>query len=103
VANRTLFALHDDFCRRHQLDAETAGFLREVLRRETARVLLWMGHQYPDQRGHADARRALSAAVRQRPASLISLNALGLLAKILGGRFTVSTLRRLGNRSATAG
>jgi glycosyltransferase involved in cell wall biosynthesis len=102
AANRTLFALHADFCRRHQLDAETARSLRETLRRHTARVLLWMGHQYPDRRGRAEARRALAAAVRQRPASLLSRNALGLLVKILGGRFTVSRLRRVGNRSATA-
>lgn len=103
TASRMLFALHEDFCVRHRLDADTSRPLRTSLRRETARVLLWMGHQYPDTRRRVDAVRALAAAGRQHPSSLLTANALGLVVKIVGGPLTVSTLRRLGNRSATAG
>jgi hypothetical protein len=94
----TLLDLHADFCRRHDVPAATRGVLRTGLVRHAARVLCWMGHQYPDHRTRSDARRALAAAGRLHPASLLTSEGLRLALKILGGPPVVFLLRRLASR-----
>jgi hypothetical protein len=89
-----LFDLHRDFCRRHHLPPAAARTLRQRLVNETSRVLLWMGHRYPDHRDYGYASRALAAAFRLRPASVVTSEGLGLLLKLMGGRPMVSTIRR---------
>ena len=98
-----LFELQDDFCTRLRLDSESTAHLRAAVQRETARMILWMGHRYPDSRDYRHAVRALAAAVRQRPASLGTPEGLSLAVKVAGGRFMVSTFRRLTGRTLTPG
>jgi len=92
-----LFELHEDFCRRHELDPAAAALRRYTLVHDTARALLWMGHLYPDRRNYAHALRALAAAVRRRPEALVTPEGMSLAAKVLGGRLSVSIARRLGS------
>jgi glycosyltransferase involved in cell wall biosynthesis/GT2 family glycosyltransferase len=97
-AVRTLFELHDDFCRRLNLDSATEQALRSTLLRHTARALYWMGHQYPDQQDYGYAGRTLTAAGRLHPPSLLSREGVTLMLKLLGGRPAVATFRRITGR-----
>jgi glycosyltransferase involved in cell wall biosynthesis/GT2 family glycosyltransferase len=92
-----LFELHEDFCRRHKLDAQASELRRYTLVHDTARALLWMGHLYPDRCNYTHALRALAAAVRRRPEALVTPEGMSLAAKLLGGRLSVSIARRLGS------
>jgi len=98
-----LLELNGDFCRRNHLSPEAAGTLRESVLREASRVLLWMGHRYPDHRNYGYACRALAAAYRLRRASLATTDGLGLAMKLMGGRPAVSAMRRLTKARAREG
>ena len=98
AAVRSLFDLHEDFCRSRGLDASTVAWLRTELRRQSARTLYWLGHLYPDKRDRAFAWHAWRAAVRLSPASFRTREALSLATKIAGGQMMTAAVRRFSGR-----
>ena len=98
---RTLFELHADFCRRHELDRATARVYRAMLAWDTARALFWMAHRYPDGTDYGSAVRLFWAAVRLSPRSLLTREGLTLVLKLLGGQPAVLMARRFGRQRPT--
>ena len=98
-AVETLFTLLDDFCRRQSLEPEQTRALHATVTEHTARVVLWMAHQYPDRRDYRSALDLLWCAARLSPRALLTRNGIGVGAKLVGRRPAVAVLRLLAGRS----
>lgn len=95
-AVRTLFVLHDRYCREHAIEAQIERDLRRSLQRHVARCLFWMGHRYPDAHDYRYALGMLTSGAKVQPRGLLTHEGGSLLVKLaLGGRFAVSAARAM--------
>jgi hypothetical protein len=63
------FELYDETCRRLRPDFATAKRVRTNLERDTAHVVYWMGHPYPERSDFTQARGMLWRPSRLYPRS----------------------------------